>query len=171
HRQITAGEALSGSHQVRSYSESVGPEPSSEPPKSANDLVEYEQNVKPVEDLADRAEIMLRGHEHASGTHHRFGNESRNRLGSFKKYGLFKIVRIVSCSALRGVISVRPIDMPHHRQRQIKKSMHTRQSGKTSSRDGHAMIAAPPSDDLLLLLFLPEVVVKRDQLDCGVVCI
>jgi hypothetical protein len=58
---------------------------------------------------------MLRGHEYASGTHHGFGNESRNRLGSFKKYGLLKIVRIVSGSALRGVISVRPIDMPHHR--------------------------------------------------------
>src|SRR5262245_13900404 len=60
HRQITAREPLSCGHQVGSYSETVGAEPSSEPAKSADDLIEYEQNVIPVENLPDRAEIIFR---------------------------------------------------------------------------------------------------------------
>jgi len=82
-RQVTRRDALGHGHDVGDDVPVLAGEPASGAPEAGHDLVEDEQDVVAVADLADRSEVSVRRHEHAVRACHCLEDHRSDCVGAF----------------------------------------------------------------------------------------
>ena len=114
---------------MRGEVELLTSEGGAKPTEAANHLVAHGENVVLGAHCGDLFEIFLRRHDHAAGPHHRFGDESRDRVGTFFQDQRFQFVRkarrerFLGFTFLSEPVVVRTGGVQKTRKRQIEITM------------------------------------------------
>ena len=174
-RHVGGRDRLRHRDRVRLHPEGLGAPHVAGAPEAADYLVRDERDVVVAQDRLHLLEVRLRRHDHAPGTHHRFGDEGRDRIGAFLFDHRLELAReprgeLFLGLAVPGVtVVVGAIRVQDTRDRQVEISVKDRQAGQAPGRDGDAVIRPHPRDDLLLLRLAARIVVVPRELDLGVV--
>ena len=174
HGHGRVGEPLGGGQDVRLHVEVVGREARAKAPEAGNHLVEDEQDVVLVADLAQAAQIALGRHEHAGGAGHRLHDHGGDGGRIVQRRQPLQVVRQVRApfglAAAEGLVLqvVGVADVIDAREQAAVEHAVLDDAAHGGAAEVGAVVAALPPDQPGLGALAPHVVVAEGDLERGV---
>ena len=147
------GDAFAEGHDVRLNALRLDGEHPAGSAKSRLDLVGDEQNVVPVEDFLDGAQVARRRHDDAALAHDGFDDESGHVAGGGAAEDVFEHLRTREAARVRfemqcAAVAVRRGHKGHARHERAAATLASGQAGEAERREGATVKRAVQCDEL-----------------------